>query len=203
MSLPTCSSDRPGAETHRTFYVPQSFVDAASVAAVQSWTAKLCCTFNHAEITDESVPYLITYAGFRRHYTATTTFEEAAAAAHNDVCGMSMGSNDCANEAACVADAEAMLEAGSGPPPMPEPLLACCMAMPTCPAGECWAGFDCYEQTLCCSTIECQGPMPTILLILGPSLLLLALVAFWCWRKHRRSAQLVGKPPMEPPPMTL
>ena len=82
MSLPSCDSDRPGAETHRTLYVPQAFVDAATSDEVASWATKLCCTFNWMEITSDTEAYLVTYARNERRYSQATTFVEAAQAAH-------------------------------------------------------------------------------------------------------------------------
>ena len=155
-AVPKCTADRPGSQTHRTLHVPQAFLDNALDAIADGWTAKLCCTYNHVEITDDSTAYLVTYDGNRRNYDDAATFAEAAQAAHEDVCQMGMGSQDCANGASCIASAEAVIE--SAP--------VCCMAVPMCPLGECWA-FGCFEVKECCENKNCQGPAPIILIALS------------------------------------
>ena len=195
-SLPPCLSDRPGDESYRTLYVPQSFVDSAPPVALVSWSQKLCCTFNRLAITTEAVPFLITYDGGKRTYGGASTFVAAATAAHADVCGMSMGSQDCSNGAVCIAESEAMLEASSGWPPAsaspsPEPeTLVCCQAIAVCPRVECWAGFDCYEIKECCDINRCQGPAPYIIIIVGAVVLLCGAAAtMWTVRRRARSRQ--------------
>ena len=177
MPLPSCASDRPGEESHRTLHVPEAFVANATQTVLTSWATKLCCTFNWIESSsDVRVPYLVTYSGHERPYAGATSFELAAQAAHDDVCGMSMGANDCSNEASCVADAEALLQ---------PPEEVCCMAVPVCPMQECWAGFNCYEVQECCDTLSCQGPAPLVLIIVAA--LLVAALAAWllCCRLRR------------------
>ena len=135
-SLPACAADRPGGETHRTLYVPAPLSDAASESLVASWTAKLCCVYTWAVACSQPgcTPYLVTYDGSRRSYAATS-FEGAATAAFDDICGMSMGSRDCASQADCIAQAEALLlhnDSNSLAPPSSSPNAAVSSKRGTC-----------------------------------------------------------------------
>ena len=100
-----CSTNRPGWADHRSLYVPSSFASANN-ATTNTWVDALCCvytwTFSSPSIT---TPYLITYAGGQRTYNSVGSMEEAGQAAYDDVCSMSMGSNDCSTNAQCVLDA--------------------------------------------------------------------------------------------------
>ena len=61
--------------------------------------------------------------------------------------------------------------------------------------SECWAGFGCYEETMCCDTISCQGPAPLILIIFGACLVVCAVISTMVavMRRRRQQQQRLAK----------
>ena len=116
-ALPSCTSDRPNSwVTHRTLELPQSFVDAAPPGELMAWANALCCVYTHVETSSTSIPRLTTYDGDVKSYQSIRTAVGAMETVYDDVCSMSMGSQDCRNQRACVTVA---LEAAEQPLPPP------------------------------------------------------------------------------------
>lgn len=87
-----------GYADHRTLNLPAALWDSASYAD-RAWAEKLCCVFTWvARDSSTTTPYMITFDGGRRNYQDATTFAAAAESVYSAVCGMSMGSQDCATE---------------------------------------------------------------------------------------------------------
>lgn len=95
----SCDTTRnTGYANHRSLHLPSSYWDSASDAD-RAWAVKLCCVFTWV-VRDPSTttPFMISYDGGRFDYQAST-FSLVAENAYSAVCGMSMGSSDCASEA--------------------------------------------------------------------------------------------------------
>eukprot|EP00588_Corethron_pennatum_P014820 CAMPEP_0194279656 /NCGR_PEP_ID=MMETSP0169-20130528/14050_1 /TAXON_ID=218684 /ORGANISM="Corethron pennatum, Strain L29A3" /LENGTH=229 /DNA_ID=CAMNT_0039024103 /DNA_START=12 /DNA_END=701 /DNA_ORIENTATION=- len=103
-SLLTCSSDRPGSETHRTLYVPSKFMPKTKEE--QKWAAVLCCIYTHVEKYDNSADksYLETYDG-NEDEVGRGDFLSTAKKVKEDICKMYMGKQDCSNKRKCMEDA--------------------------------------------------------------------------------------------------
>ena len=48
VSIPSCKSDRPGGESHRTLYVSQSSLSDTEEDDI--WSNVLCCLYTHVEV---------------------------------------------------------------------------------------------------------------------------------------------------------
>ena len=66
-------------------------------------------------------------------------------------------------------------------------MMVCCEAVPQCPGAQCWAGFDCFKETMCCSTIDCQGPAPIILIVVLALTAFAAVPIVYYFRRRRRA----------------
>lgn len=96
----SCDTTRnTGFADHRTLHLPSTIWDSASDAD-RAWAVKLCCVFTWV-VRDSSAttPYMITYDGGRLNFEDDSTLTLVAEKAYSAVCGMSMGSSDCASEA--------------------------------------------------------------------------------------------------------
>ena len=91
-----CTSDRPGPFSHRTLYMPKSFVDRASASEISSYGAKLCCVYTHIESTaSSSSPVQMINMDGSTSRIYGTTFAAVAQNAYDEGCAMYMGSQDC------------------------------------------------------------------------------------------------------------
>ena len=93
-----CTSDRggPGSFSHRTLYMPQSFVDRASASDISSYGAKLCCVYTHIESTaSSSSPVAMINMDGTTSRIDGTTFAAVAQDAYDTGCAMYLGSQDC------------------------------------------------------------------------------------------------------------
>jgi len=96
----TCDKVRStGYSNHRKLHVPVAMWDSAGQNE-RTWADKLCCVYTWV-VRDAKAqsPYMITYDGGRRSYGDATSFAHAAERAYSAICGMSMGSRDCATAA--------------------------------------------------------------------------------------------------------
>ncbi|CAB9530267.1 expressed unknown protein [Seminavis robusta] len=98
-----CSSNRPGWADHRTLYVPDSMLGDDDDRD-NAWMAALCCVYTHVEVTtSSSIVQFEIYDGSDYDLGQSfSSFPEVAAEAMDEICGMSMGSADCRNQASCV-----------------------------------------------------------------------------------------------------
>ena len=108
LALPSCNSDRPNSwATHRTLSIPNSpeFFNKNSDDD-DRWARALCCVYTHVEISDGPTgqAQMTTYDG-SKYTVQADTFARAAERAMDDVCGMSMGSDDCRRRSRCVHEA--------------------------------------------------------------------------------------------------
>lgn len=109
LALPSCNSDRPNSwATHRTLSIPNSpeFFNNNSDDD-DRWAMALCCVYTHVELSDRpttSQAQMTTYDG-SKYTIQADTFVRAAERAMDDVCGMSMGSDDCRRRSRCVQEA--------------------------------------------------------------------------------------------------
>lgn len=104
-----CSSARPeggSLHDHRTLHVPLRMVEAADMEAMQRWAAALCCVYTRVQMKEGAVADLVTYDGEVRSYSVDgdlpLQFTELAEVVMADICGMTMGSWDCASQSVCV-----------------------------------------------------------------------------------------------------
>ncbi len=121
-SMPYCDSERPNSwATHRTLTIPESCIQG-SVMEIAMANA-LCCVYTHVVVVagdfTNRVPYLETYDGSMYAYGECSTIDndnESSTETYTsinvmedvmgNVCGMSMGSRDCFDQAACIEDAK-------------------------------------------------------------------------------------------------
>merc|ERR1712232_1419739 len=103
-SIPSCNSDRPGGESHRTSYVSQSSL--SNTEEDDKWTNVLCCVYTHVKIYNNENwdGWLELYDGSWES-TSGNTLPKMAQDAYNQICDMSMGSIDCMNQKSCVDNA--------------------------------------------------------------------------------------------------
>merc|ERR1712118_343697 len=109
--VPECTADSPGWPTHRTLFIPHTYLDTNLVedAFITLWADKLCCIYTYIEVTMTfSTPYLLSYDGTVFDYVDASDFEATVNAAMDEICAMSMGSEECADEdiMTCMANAE-------------------------------------------------------------------------------------------------
>ena len=107
-ALPTCDSERPNSwATFRTLSIPNvpEFLGINNDDASSRWARALCCIYTHVEKSDRlSQPQMKTYDGSKYNIRADS-FVEAARKAMDDICDMSMGSDDCRRRKQCVDEA--------------------------------------------------------------------------------------------------
>lgn len=99
-----CERTRPfqssGLADRRTLHIPPSMWHSAYAGLGSAWIEKLCCVYTWVVLdTEATVPFLVAFDGSRRTYEDQTTVAEVAEGAYAAVCGMSMGSADCASAA--------------------------------------------------------------------------------------------------------
>ena len=106
-ALPTCDSERPNSwATFRTLSIPNvpEFLGSNNDDASR-WARALCCIYTHVEKSDRlSQAQMKTYDGSKYNIRADS-FVEAARKAMDDICDMSMGSDDCRRRKQCVNEA--------------------------------------------------------------------------------------------------
>ena len=96
----SCTKTRStgSSNNHRTLNVPAAMWDAATSQEDLNWANKLCCTYTWAVRQESgSSPSMTTYDGSVRIYSTPTSFRETAESVYSAICGMSMGSDDCAS----------------------------------------------------------------------------------------------------------
>merc|ERR1711907_107636 len=93
-------------------------------AFITLWADKLCCIYTYIEVTMTfSTPYLVSYDGTVFDYVDASDFEATVNAAMDEICAMSMGSEECADEdiMTCMANAETDYLLPDAPPESEEP----------------------------------------------------------------------------------
>ncbi|KAJ1463480.1 hypothetical protein M885DRAFT_503785 [Pelagophyceae sp. CCMP2097] len=81
---------------HRDFVAPEGMPEDAR------WTAALCCINTHAESNPKAAQFrLVNFDGDGYDYDVST-YAEAAQQAYSEICGMSMGSSECLDNADCI-----------------------------------------------------------------------------------------------------
>ena len=115
-----CTTDRPGWPEHRTLFVADSMLivpvhnntqkDTMSLFESQiAWIEALCCVYTYVEFvpatTDAATAaQLKVYDGYIYNIEGES-FVEIAETAMHDICGMSMGSDDCESQNECIQNA--------------------------------------------------------------------------------------------------
>lgn len=113
-ALPACDSERPNSwASHRTLSIPDDpefFDDNDDDDDVANrWARALCCVYTHVEKSAKlRQSQMKTYDGSRYSIIADS-FVEVAKKAMDDVCDMSMGSDDCRRRKQCVDEALSQL----------------------------------------------------------------------------------------------
>lgn len=110
-SLPTCDSDRPGGESHRTLYVNENKLSRGQDEDLDNndnvkWANALCCVYTHVEISSDRSDTMELYDGSTIKVEAST-FVEMAELAMEKICKMSMGKVDCREQQSCIDSAMA------------------------------------------------------------------------------------------------
>eukprot|EP00534_Pseudo-nitzschia_fraudulenta_P001205 CAMPEP_0201132944 /NCGR_PEP_ID=MMETSP0850-20130426/47384_1 /ASSEMBLY_ACC=CAM_ASM_000622 /TAXON_ID=183588 /ORGANISM="Pseudo-nitzschia fraudulenta, Strain WWA7" /LENGTH=402 /DNA_ID=CAMNT_0047403437 /DNA_START=108 /DNA_END=1316 /DNA_ORIENTATION=- len=124
--LPSCDSERPDSwATHRTLTIPENCLTGSS--SETAWANALCCVYTHVEAgSSGKTPILETYDGYKYSFrecsnqgsvTSVDIMEEVM----GNVCGMSMGSRDCYDQADCIEDALSRVGPASTDAPTPSP----------------------------------------------------------------------------------
>lgn len=68
-------------------------------AADLFWAERLCCVFTWVKRDAQSdFPFMVSYDGGVQNYEDALSFKHAAELAYSAICGMAMGSQDCASE---------------------------------------------------------------------------------------------------------
>ena len=103
-AIPSCKSDRPGSQSHRTLYITESSL--SDTKEDDKWTDVLCCLYTHVRVKENKNwdGWLELYDGSWES-TNGDTLPEMAEDAYNQICNMSMGSKDCENRRSCIEDA--------------------------------------------------------------------------------------------------
>merc|ERR1711907_807741 len=119
--VPECTADSPGWPDHRTLFIPHTYLDTNLVedAFITLWADKLCCIYTYIEVSMTfSTPYLESYDGTVFDYVDALDFETTVNAAMDEICAMSMGSEECADQdiMVCMANAETEYLLPDGPP---------------------------------------------------------------------------------------
>lgn len=143
-TLPACSANRPGWPTHRLLELPPAMVASSSQTEATHLARRLCCVYTWVVTGPSSLATaeMTTYDGGRRAYPLATTLVAAAQAAYDDICSMSMGSQDCSSQQACVLGTLDGL-APAPPPPLPPPQVR----PPT--SAMCWCTLASACSALC------------------------------------------------------
>ena len=106
--LPTCDSNRPGIESHRTLYVKESKLSSDDVdddvEDEIKWANALCCVYTHVEISIDLSDSMELYDGSTIKVEASN-FIEMAELAMEKICKMSMGKVDCREQQSCIDNA--------------------------------------------------------------------------------------------------
>jgi len=144
-ALPKCTSSRPSSGRHRTLTVTSQVANSRPVGD-PLWD-QCCCTFTHVvESPTASISWLATYDGSVQEYPGTN-WDDVVGAALGSICGMAMGSQDCAN---CPASPGGATQGASG--------------MTGSASGT---AHDCYTQLL----DNCQLQMAAAMISNGASLM--------------------------------
>merc|ERR1711871_1049085 len=88
-------------------------------AFITLWADKLCCIYTYIEVSMTfSTPYLESYDRTVFDYVDALDFETTVNAAMDEICAMSMGSEECADQdiMVCMANAETEYLLPDGPP---------------------------------------------------------------------------------------
>merc|ERR1711968_196679 len=88
-------------------------------AFITLWADKLCCIYTYIEVSMTfSTPYLESYDGTVFDYVDALDFETTVNAAMDEICAMSMGSEECADQdiMVCMSNAETEYLLPDGPP---------------------------------------------------------------------------------------
>lgn len=115
-AIPTCNSDRPGSESHRTLYIASSSL--TNTEEDDKWTNALCCVYTHVEIRNDWDGWMQLYDGSWESMSGDT-LPKMAEDAHDEICDMSMGSRDCSSQKVCVSQALSPSSPTFGPKPSP------------------------------------------------------------------------------------
>mmetsp|Transcript_3829 Transcript_3829/g.10054 ORF Transcript_3829/g.10054 Transcript_3829/m.10054 type:complete len:174 (+) Transcript_3829:185-706(+) len=117
--MPTCDSDRPYSwATHRTLTLPPSCLLGSAME--NAMADALCCVYTHVVIGSGSTntAVLETYDGSSQAigecgagYASVQVMEETM----DRVCRMSMGREDCSNQAVCVENAKLISSPSTAP----------------------------------------------------------------------------------------
>ena len=136
-----CTTDRPGSwPDHRTLYVPSerlfpwhtndndnananktiTMADLTDITNTSvAWIQSLCCVYTYVELVEgaltssqEETAQLELYDGYTYAIPGDSLIE-IAAYAMDDICGMSMGSEDCSEQSKCVDEAFFLAAEGS------------------------------------------------------------------------------------------
>lgn len=102
--LPSCDSDRPGGESHRTLALPESLLGSDPDEERRQANA-LCCVYTHVVIDNEYNPYMVTYDESEYYMSSSGSAVDVMKEAMKDICKMYMGSQDCENKKRCVKEA--------------------------------------------------------------------------------------------------
>merc|ERR1712232_703585 len=101
-AIPTCNSDRPGSESHRTLYIASSRL--TNTEEDDKWTNALCCVYTHVEIRNDWDGWMQLYDGSWESMSGNT-LPKMANDAYDEICDMYMGSRDCSSQNVCVSQA--------------------------------------------------------------------------------------------------
>lgn len=118
-SLPSCESDRPNSwTTHRTVTIPSKSLTGSDEE--DRYATALCCVYTHvvSGSSESKQPTMTTYDDSTYNINGSNSIDVMKEVMKR-VCKMSMGSQDCKNQAKCV---ERALEV---PPVPPSPLSDC------------------------------------------------------------------------------
>lgn len=101
-----CTSNRPGWPDHRTLFVPSWMMSNPSTQDMQ-WQQALCCVYTHVQMVGNSATATMRIYDGSTYSMGNTgnSFSALASRAMNDICAMSMGSEDCARQRQCVNQA--------------------------------------------------------------------------------------------------
>jgi hypothetical protein len=108
--LDSCTSTRPGGGTtnaYRTLRFPSHLAPAQPSPEDFTAAEQLCCAYTRVSFAGSATsPTLVTY-DLNTVSLPAGSFASAAQSAMSSICGMSMGSQDCASGSDCMDDATA------------------------------------------------------------------------------------------------
>lgn len=117
MQFSVCDLERPNSwATHRTLAIPESCFQGTAMEVAMA--NALCCVYTHVVVaasdgSTNQVPYLETYDRSIYAYNECTNMDDGGYTSvdlmedvMSNVCGMSMGSRDCFDQAACIDEAK-------------------------------------------------------------------------------------------------